>query len=90
MNEPFELVTFNMTVTMKVRWVPHFLGMLKLMQSFGSMGCSRVIGFYADGDGDFRPKFTWDSDSQPKEAIYSKEKNPEHAPVNVDYFFDAG
>lgn len=44
----------------KERWIPHFLGMLELMQAMGSMGCSRTIGFYADGDGNFRPKFKVD------------------------------
>ncbi len=45
---------------MKGRWVPHFLAMLKYMQSLGNLGSSRMISFYADGDGDFRPKFQWD------------------------------
>ncbi len=39
------------------RWIPQFLGMLYLMKRMGTLGCSRTIGFYADGDGDFRPEF---------------------------------
>ena len=51
---------FTIEVEMKDRWVPHFLSMLKYMQSLGSLGGSREVGIYADGDGDFRPKFKWD------------------------------
>ena len=39
------------------RWVPHFIAMLKYMQQLGSMGASRKVALYADGDGDFHPKF---------------------------------
>ena len=51
---------FNIKVKMKDRWVPHFLNMLKYMESLGNAGSSRTVTFYADGDGDFRPKFKWD------------------------------
>ena len=51
---------FTIEVEMKDRWVPHFLAMLKYMQQLGGAGCSRTVTFYADGDGDFRPKFNWD------------------------------
>ena len=51
--------TFTVTCTMNERWVPHFLGMLKYMQQLGGLGGSRMVSFYADGDGDFRPKFDW-------------------------------
>ncbi len=57
-----EDITFTITCTMKERWVPHFLSMLKYMQQLGGMGSSRVVGLYADGDGDFRPKFIWDKE----------------------------
>lgn len=56
-----EKTKFTIECEMGERWVPHFLAMLKYMQQLGSMGSSRSITFYADGDGDFRPKFTWDS-----------------------------
>ena len=45
---------------MPKRWVPHFLAMLKYMENLGQVGSSRAVGIYADGDGDFRPKFYWD------------------------------
>lgn len=76
--------TFTIEVEMQERWIPHFLGMLKYMQSFGSMGHSGTIEFYADGDGDFRPKFTWD-ESLPSPAKSRTEDNFQTNP-----FFDAG
>jgi len=48
---------FIVECEMKNRWVPHFMGMLKYMQQLGSSGASREVTFYADGDGDFQPKF---------------------------------
>jgi len=59
--------TFTITCTMRSRWVPHFLAMLKYMQQLGGLGGSRDITFRSDGDGDFRPKFVWD-DALPSTA----------------------
>lgn len=50
---------FEIKVRMKKRWIPHFLALLHTMQSYGGLGCSRLLSFYSDGDGDFRPKFEW-------------------------------
>ena len=50
-------VTFSITVTMNDRWVDDFCSMLKWMEFCGNIGHSSFVGFYADGDGDFRPKF---------------------------------
>ncbi len=73
---------FVIKVEMQDRWVPHFLAMLKYMQFLGGIGSSRKVSFYADGDGDFRPKFEWSanlpSDSKP---ISDKDGNR---------FYDAG
>ena len=77
-----EKTTFVIECEMNSRWVPHFLGMLKYMQQLGSMGSSRSVAFYVDGDGDFRPKFKWD------ESLPSDGK-----PVKKDggnNFYDAG
>lgn len=72
--------TFTIRCKMQDRWVPQFLGMLTSMEYFGHIGSSRRISFYADGDGDFQPKFTW-----------SKElPEPAESPNKVDPFFDAG
>jgi len=51
---------FYIKVEMGTRWVPHFLAMLKYMEQLGGWGSSRSVTFFADGDGDFRPKFTWE------------------------------
>jgi hypothetical protein len=53
---------FMIECEMKDRWVPHFLSMLKYMQRLGAIGSSREVGMLSDGDGDFRPKFTWEDD----------------------------
>jgi hypothetical protein len=55
------IVHFTIEVEMSERWVSHFLAMLKTMQAYGNLGCSRTVAIYSDGDGDFRPKFSWPS-----------------------------
>ena len=57
--EQGDSLQFTIKVTMKKRWVPHFLGMLDYMQRLGGVGASRKLSFYSDGDGDFRPKFDY-------------------------------
>lgn len=52
------------------RWVPHFLGMLQSMQHHGEIGSSRMHHFYADGDGDFRPRFAWDVGHAPAPGVH--------------------
>jgi hypothetical protein len=74
--------TFTITCTMKERWIPHFLSMLKYMQQLGKLGGSRIVALYSDGDGDFRPKFDWE-----------KELPDDIKPVedaNGDRLYDAG
>lgn len=55
---------FTIECEVPERWVDDFCAMLNSMQSFGNLGHSGVVGIYADGDGDFRPKFNiqteWD------------------------------
>lgn len=53
---------FTVEVQMEERWIPHFMSMLKHMEMLGGIGSSRELSFYADGDGDFRPKFKTDVD----------------------------
>ena len=50
-------IEFNIKVTMNKRWVDDFCSMLKWMEKCGQIGHSSFVGFYSDGDGDFRPKF---------------------------------
>ena len=54
--------TFNIEVTMEERWVDDFCSFLKYLQRNGSLGHSSLVGFYADGDGDFRPRFRFDTE----------------------------
>ncbi len=49
--------TFNIKCTMEERWIDSFLSMLRYMEACGKIGHSTLIGFYSDGDGDFRPLF---------------------------------
>ncbi len=53
----YDCISFNIKVTMNKRWIPTFLNMLKYMETLGGLGASRLLAFYSDGDGDFRPKF---------------------------------
>lgn len=61
---------FTIQVEMNKRWVPYFLGMLKRMQRCGYLGMSRSVSFYADGDGDYRPEFEWDTEIEPVDRDY--------------------
>jgi hypothetical protein len=70
-------VEFTVTCRMKARWVPHFLGALAYMQRLGEMGSSRMVSFFSDGDGDFRPQFAFD-ESLPSDAKPVKDENGNH------------
>jgi hypothetical protein len=60
---------FTIKVKMQERWIPHFMSMLKYMEFLGNAGCSREVGIYADGDGDFRPKFEADIEWEKKDPV---------------------
>jgi hypothetical protein len=66
---------FTITVRMKERWIPHFLSMLKYMERLGGLGGSREVSFYADGDGDFRPKFKYDIDFEEVKPVKDVDGN---------------
>lgn len=76
-------VEFDVHCKMKARWVPYFLAMLKRMQANGEAGHSSILAFYADGDGDFRPKF----ESSVDEPFPHTRKYPD---CEVEELFDAG
>lgn len=79
-------VEFNIKVSMEERWVNDFCSMLKWMESCGNLGHSSVVGFYADGDGDFRPKFVIDYEYEKTTGYRSTiRKLPE-----LEVIFDAG
>lgn len=89
---------FNINVTMEERWIPHFLSFLKYMQSFGNQGHSAQLGFYSDGDGDFRPRFNFNipydnSNVFPitKSQIIKKKELYNSPNYGIpEYLFDAG
>ena len=69
------------------RWVNDFCSFLRQLEYKGNIGHSSLIGFYADGDGDFRPKFTISTDWERTEGIWNKPGNKLYAP---EVLFDAG
>lgn len=80
-------VTFNIKVTMNERWVDHFCTMLKWMETCGNIGHSSIVGFYADGDGDFRPKFEIDRDFKTESGYWRKDHGDKIPDLEV--IFDA-
>ena len=74
------MAKFFIECEMEDRWVDDFCSMLKYMEHCGKMGHSDWVALYADGDGDFRPKFD------------IKTEYIEKKPVNEIEFigFDAG
>lgn len=83
-------VTFDIKATMPQHWLPHFLGFLNMVETCGSIGASRVLAIYADGDGDFHPTFDWGnidglSLAEPAEGALDSD-----ASVTADMIWDAG
>jgi hypothetical protein len=72
---------FTLEVEMEERWIPHFMSMLKYAEHLGKIGASRSVAIYADGDGDFRPKFKADIDFE------SVEPTKDHEGARI---YDAG
>lgn len=93
---------FSIDCIMEERWIPYFLSMLSEMQSCGAIGHSEMLSFYADGDGDFRPRFFTTEQTKLIEpqmlniAIHHPElnQNGEHCPAYDEEkrirFYDAG
>lgn len=77
---------FTVEVEMEERWVDNFCSMLHYIESLGNMGASDIVGIYADGDGDFRPKFKINTSYEKVEPI-SGYKNPEKVETVL---YDAG
>lgn len=75
-------VEFTIKVKMEERWVDDFCSLLRYMEWCGNVGHSALIGFYADGDGDFRPKFHMGIDYKEKKGIPTEKK--------TEVLFDAG
>ena len=91
---------FNIHVNMEERWIPYFQSFLRYMQGMGSVGHSALVGFYADGDGDFNPKFEFDIpiyevEGFDKKTLLKNGRNAANqiaAPSNLipEIIFDAG
>lgn len=78
--------TFNINVEMEERWVDDFCSMLYWMQSCGNLGHSSLIGFYSDGDGDFRPRFDIGTEYELKDGFGKDEINN----CRIEVLYDAG
>jgi hypothetical protein len=65
---------FTIECEMAEGWIPAFLGMLKQMQRLSHLGSSRIVAIYSDGDGSFRPEFSWHK-NLPDPAKPKKENN---------------
>ena len=83
-------VTFNIKATMNERWVDDFCSMLNWMQSCGDLGHSSLVGFYSDGDGDFRPKFEVDREYKKTDGFWSKDYKQGDRFPKPEVIFDAG
>ena len=66
---------FVIEVEMQERWIPHFMSMLKYMEHLGNIGSSRSVELFADGDGDFRPKFKTDIEFEMVEPFADNDGN---------------
>lgn len=73
---------FIINCTMEDRWIDDFCSLLKYMEINGKNGHSSLIGFYADGDGDFRPTFDIDT--------YYNKKQGLDTDCTPEIIFDAG
>lgn len=78
-------VKFTIECEMEERWVGYFVAMLKQMEKLGNIGSSCTVGLYSDGDGDFRPKFITDIETDKKPFTIMDEKSNRHMII-----FDAG
>lgn len=81
-------VEFSIKVTMNERWVNDFCSMLKWMETCGKIGHSSIVGFYSDGDGDFRPKFEIDCDYEETKGFWRLDGDRQLPQPEV--IFDAG
>ena len=67
---------FTIECSVPERWVDYFCSFLKHLERNGSLGHSALVGFYADGDGDFRPKFSIKTKYEPS-IVKKANKIPE-------------
>jgi len=87
--------TFTIECSMEERWFPYFMSFLHYMQKMGNIGHSCHVGFYCDGDGDFRPTFKTDDFDPSKDYIEGYDHkvlcDTQHTiPFGPERFWDAG
>ena len=80
-------IELNIKAFIDERWVNDFCSMLKHMELCGNIGHSSVVAFYADGDGDFRPKFEFDKEYKKTKGYWSKDGK--ELP-DIEVIYDAG
>ena len=80
-------IKLNIKAFIDERWVNDFCSMLKHMELCGNIGHSSVVAFYADGDGDFRPKFEFDKEYKKTNGYWSKDGK--ELP-DIEVLYDAG
>jgi len=78
-----EVVEFDIHCKMKKCWADEFLSFLQMIQRQGRSGHSSMVGFYADGDGDFRPTFETSFQFETKKELPGKGNT-------IECYFDAG
>lgn len=83
-------VSFTVNCTMEERWVNDFMSMLRYMEACGNLGHSAMVGFYCDGDGDFRPQFDTNIDWTKQNGYSPKIVNKDYSHVIPERIFDAG
>ena len=78
-------IKFTIEVTTRDRWINDFCSLLKYMERCGKVGHSAFVGFYADGDGDFSPEFSFSIPFEEKTGIQQKD-----ILAKPEIMFDAG
>jgi len=68
-----EEITFNIKCSVRKRWAPHLISMLKRMEQLGVNGQNRTLSFSSNGDGDFRPSFVFDGRIPEPEPAYEND-----------------
>lgn len=58
---------------------------LATWQSLGSLGSSRWTSFFADGDGNFRPKILYNGVKPRHTSILTKDEIWEHSDYKIDF-----
>ena len=51
------MIRITINADIPERWLNDFFTFLKRMEANGSVGNSEMLGFFSDGQGDFKPKF---------------------------------